>query len=141
MTIRFRAIPGHNLAILEHKGKILDEEFLSFYKELYESGDYNPSMNHLVDLREADSSSRSTDVLRDFAEFVRVRLTDADRRPKVAVVAPKDISFGLARVYDAYADAVPWDFVIFRSIEAALAWLGLSGDALNGEDRSSRDGS
>ena len=125
MTIRFRTMPDHNLAILEHIGRTPDDEFLAFYKEFFDSDNYASSMNLLVDLRKADSSPRSKEVLRDFAGFVSGRLAGIVTHPKVAVVASQDLSFGLARMYEVFADSVPWDFVVFRAIDAALAWLGL----------------
>jgi hypothetical protein len=140
MAIECRARPEHNLAILVHVGRIPDEEFLAFYKALYERGTLHPSMNLLVDLREADSRPRSSGVLRHLAEFMQVTYTDTTTRPKVAVVAPKDLSFGLAKMYGAFADSVPWEFVAFRAMDAALAWLGLPEDFLNrhGQDAQPR---
>jgi hypothetical protein len=128
MTIECRAIPEHNLAILVHVGSIPDEEFLAFYKSLYDRDALHPSMNLLVDLREADSRPRSSMVLRQLAEFMQVTHTGTTTRPKVAVVAPKDLSFGLAQMYGAFADSVPWEFVAFRAMDAAVAWLGLPED-------------
>ena len=136
MAIECRVRPEHNLAVLVHVGRIPDEEFLAFYKSLYESDALHPSMNLLVDLREADSAPRSSGVLRQLAEFMQTTYTDTTTRPKVAVVAPKDLSFGLANMYGVFAEAVPWEFVAFRAMDAALAWLGLPEDFL---DRHSED--
>jgi len=134
MPITYRTYLEHNLIILVHKGRIPDEEFLSFYKPLYKSNTSFASMDHLVDLREADSSPRSSDVLYQFANFMQSSFESLTTRPKVAVVAPKDLSFGLARMYEAFADSIPWDFTVFRTIEAALTWLGLPEDLINGDD-------
>jgi len=128
MPIAIETRPAENLIVLVHTGLVPDDEFLAFYRRLYESDDFDPAMNQLVDLREADSGPRSPEALRQFASFVRTRLNDLPSRPKVAVVAPKALSFGLARMYEAHADAVPWDFTVFRSLDAALAWLGVPED-------------
>jgi hypothetical protein len=131
MSIECHVRPEHNLAVLVHVGTIPDEEFLAYYKALYKSDTLHPAMNLLVDLREADSRPRSSKVLRQLAEFMQATHSETRARPKVAVVAPKDLSFGLAKMYGAFADAVPWDFVAFRATDAALAWLGLPEDFLN----------
>jgi hypothetical protein len=128
MSITFHTETEHNLIILVHTGTTPDDEFLAFYKGLYGSDTFDLSMNLLVDLREADSSERSADVLHEFADFVRAAHNSLTTHPKVAVVAPKDLSFGLARMYEAFTDSVPWDFTVFRVIEAALAWLGMPED-------------
>ncbi len=46
-------------------------------------------------------------------------------------MAPEDLTFGLARMYEAYAHSVPWEFKVFRAMDPALAWLGLPGSLLN----------
>jgi hypothetical protein len=143
MSIECRIRPEHNLAILVHAGTTPDDEFFAYYKSLYENGTLDPSMNLLVDLREADSRPRSSMVLRDLAEFMQGIHSDTTTRPRVAVVAPKDLSYGLAKMYSAFADPVPWDFVAFRAMDAALAWLGLPEDFLGrpGEDAEPRTAS
>lgn len=135
MAIKFHIIPEYNLAVLAHVGATSDIEFLAFYKKLFEGGQYDPAMNHLVDLRQADSTSRSSEILRQFAEYVQEKTADMKVRPKVAVVAPEDISFGLARMYEFFAGSVPWDFVVFRAWDAAVAWLGLPEDLIESLDR------
>jgi len=127
--------PEHSLAIMVHRGTTPDDEFLAFYKSLYKTDSVDTSTNLFVDLRNADSRQRSTEVLHQCAEFIQVALADATPPPKVAVVAPKDLSFGLARMYEAFADSVPWDFVVFRDVDAALAWLGLPGDLMDRYDK------
>jgi len=131
MSIEYHVSAEHNLVILLHVGNIPDDQFLDFYQSLFGSDRFDNSMNILIDLRQTDSSPRSSEVLRRFADFVKVQYTDKTARPKVAVVAPKDVSFGLARMYAAFADSVPWDFVVFRDMGAALGWLRVPEDLMN----------
>lgn len=135
MPISFKTKPEYNLIIQTHIGRIPDDEFLSFYKDLYCDDSFDRSINQLVDLRETDSSPRSSEVLGEFAEFIGAALVGVTTRPKVAVVAPKDLSFGLARMYEALTDTVPWDFMVFRTIDTALAWLGLPEDLVEVSDQ------
>ena len=128
MTIESHVRPEHNLVIFVHTGRVPDDEFLTFYKSFFESDTFKPPMNLLVDLRETNSSSRSPEVLLRFAESVEAKLADITANTKVAVVAPKDLSFGLARMYEILSDSVHWDFVVFRAMDAATAWLGLPED-------------
>lgn len=131
MTIEFNISPEYNLIIIVHTGTIKDDEFLAFYKSLFKSDSFDPSMNLLVDLRETDSTPRTSDALHQFAEFARRILGDTATRQKVAVVAPNDISFGLARMCEVFSVDLPWDFVVFRSIDAALVWIGAPEDFIN----------
>ena len=130
MPIRLQNKPDHNIYILSHEGEVSDNEFLTFYCQFFQSDGFDPSRNMLIDLHEADSRSRSADTLHLFAEFVREHLIDLTIQPKVAVVAPKSLSFGLARMYQSFALTVPWDFVVFRATDTALAWLGVSEDII-----------
>lgn len=131
MSITFHNKPEANLIICVHTGMVSDDKFLSYYKAMIESDSFSTEMNLLVDLRQTDSSSRSGDVLRKLANYMKLRLADTGTYPKVAVIAPKDVSFGLARMYEFFADSIPWDFVVFRSVDAALAWLRVSDDLLD----------
>ena len=123
--------PEYNLFIFSHKGEIPDNEFLDFYRQFFKGDKFDTSRKLLIDLREADSRPRNPGTLHQFAVFVRGHLKDPPARPKVAVVAPRSLSFGLARMYQSYADSVPWDYVVFRAIDAALAWLKVPEDIID----------
>ena len=128
MPIESHVRPEHNLAVFVHIGRVPDEEFLAFYKSFFENGTFKPPMNILVDLRETNSSSRSPEALLGFAESIQMKLAEITADTKVAVVSPKDRSFGLARMYEILAGSVKWTFVVFRAMDAAYAWLGLPED-------------
>ncbi|MGD2151346.1 MAG: hypothetical protein PVF99_12120, partial [Desulfobacterales bacterium] len=100
MPITYQLKPDERLVIFIHVGVVTDEEFLSFYKALYEENRFDKSFNALVDLRQTESTVRSAEALTEFAEFIYEQYTNITSRPKVAVVAPEDISFGLARMYE-----------------------------------------
>lgn len=131
MPITYRLKPNEKLVIFVHVGVLADDEFLSFYKTFHEEVHLDSPFNYLVDLRRAISSVRSPEVLREFASFMLTQSPKAAVPPKVAVIAPADVSFGLARMYEAYSDLVPSEFIVFRAADAALAWLGVSEDLLD----------
>jgi hypothetical protein len=101
-----------------------DDEFLASYKYLYEDSRLDNDCNLLVDLRQAESAIRSSQALKEFANFMRGRFKGVMTKTKVAVVAPSDLSYGLARMYEGYSALDSMDFVVFRAIDAALAWVG-----------------
>ncbi len=43
---------------------------------------------------------------------------------RLAIVVDSALSFGMARMYQAYADHVPWQTLVFERVEDAEAWLG-----------------
>ena len=135
MPVTYHLKPDERLVILVHVGAVTDDEFLSFYKALYEDDRFDKSFNLLVDLRRTESAVRSAEALKEFADFMRRQLVGSTAGPKIAVVAPKDISFGLARMYEVFSDDVPWEFEVFRAADAAFAWLGLSENLMNDLDQ------
>lgn len=134
MPINFDTKSEHNLIIFTHTGEISDNEFLDFYRQFFQGDTIDPPMKLLIDLREADSRPRNTDTLRRFAGFMKEHLSNTPTPLKVAVVAPKSLSYGLARMYQSYVDSLPWDFVVFRAIDAALAWLDVPEDLVDFDD-------
>jgi hypothetical protein len=122
ITCDFR--PDAKLAIFVHVGIVPDDEFLSSYRSFLEDPRFDPSFNLLVDLRRTSSTPRSSGALRTLAQFIRGVFRHNAVRPKVAVIAPEDLSFGLARMYEAFSESVLWEFAVFRAADAALAWLG-----------------
>lgn len=71
MPITYQLKPDERLVILSHVGAVSDNEFLSFYKALYEDTRFDKSFNLFVDLRLTESSARSPSALQDFADFMR----------------------------------------------------------------------
>ena len=138
MPITYQLRPDENLVILVHVGAVTDDEFMSFYKALFEDTRFDVSFNMLVDLRQAESSVRGAGTLKESAEFMRRQYVSTTARPKIAVVASEDISFGLARMYEAFSDAAHWEFEVFRSADTALAWLGLSENLIDDLDQNAQ---
>ena len=135
MPITFHFRPEENLVVCIHKGSRSD--ILESYKSMYENDSFDISMNRLVDVRQVGSSDISKpDSLEQLASFTKSQFAGVklDVRPKIAIIAPSDIGFGMSRMYEIYSDVIPWDLVVFRSVESALAWLGLPEDFMDSFD-------
>ena len=125
MPISFNFKPEYNVVICRHVGTIDDQEFISSYHSLFEEDRFDPAMDLLVDLRQADSSKRSQEAIQEFAGYLKGWMQKTEERSRVAVIAPEDVSFGLARMYEVYAEPAHRDFMVFRETNAALEWLGI----------------
>jgi hypothetical protein len=134
MAIETRYVADANLTVIAHVGQVSDNEFITFYSSFFAAGGLEPTSHLLVDLRLADSSSRSPAMLRKLADFITCSPVHIPARTKVAVVAPQDLAYGLARMYGALADAVPWKFRVFRSVEDAESWLAVPPGLANDSD-------
>ena len=133
MSITFHFRPKENLVICVHAGLTSGSEFLTSYKSLYKNHLFHTSMNRLIDLRQVEGSQVTIDSLRQLAEFVKGQEPSKGNtvKPKVAVIAPQDNVFNLTLKYEVYTKDIPWDFIIFHSSGAALAWLDLPGNLLD----------
>jgi hypothetical protein len=123
MPITCHCRQDQKLTIFLHTGIVSDEEFLSFYRAFYEDPRVDKTHDLLVDLRQAESTARSSAALKTFADFARSHTPAVSPRPKIAVIAPAAVSFGLARMYEAFSALVPADFTVFKDAADALAWL------------------
>ena len=130
MPIIFDFKPEYNLVVSRQVGTIDDEEFQNSYRSLFEDTGFKPSTNLLVDLRQADSSRRSQEAIQGFARYMKEWVQKVAKKSRVVVIAPKDVSFGLARMYEAYSESAHIEFAVFREAGAALEYLGIPEDAL-----------
>lgn len=126
MPISCRYKPEMKLVIFAHEGHVTDEEFLSFYRIYFEDPKFEDYCNYLVDLRLADSTSRKPEALLHLAAFLKQNYEDHSVEINIAVVAPQDLSFDLARAYEVYSCALPWHFQVFDKMMPALNWLGVT---------------
>ena len=113
-----------------HSAKVTNKELLDSYQALFANKSFDPSSNLLIDLRRTDSSLRRRPALEQLALFVKSKYTGQSSSPRIGVIAPKDLSFGLARMYDSFAESIPWEFAVFRTLEETLNWLGVNEAAL-----------
>ncbi len=123
MPITIALQPDQQLVIFRHVGDVADEELLAFYEGFFDRPDANDYLNLLIDLEQTTSVDRSSQALRSLASILQEKLQDSSRRLRAAVIAPADHSFGMARMYEVFSGRIPWDFVVLRDADAALAWL------------------
>ena len=73
---------------------------------------------------EARTSTKNYDSLQRLAEFKNEHyLKQGVRHVKIAIYAPGDLAFGIARMYDALAHQSPEEVRAFRDVRAAIRWL------------------
>ena len=76
----------------------------------------------LTDFTDIRRLSVNAEEVRDIA---RINITTAqiNRGICVAIVAPGDHAFGMARMWEGHVDATGWDTRVFRGMDEARAWL------------------
>ncbi|MBN1833631.1 MAG: hypothetical protein JW896_16125, partial [Deltaproteobacteria bacterium] len=91
---------GKLLTIHICSGTILKQELINAVKALYDS---EPSLNHLWDFTETDLSQIKGDDLKDIAEFAK-QYAPTRIGGRTALVSDSALGFGLARMYEAFAE-------------------------------------
>lgn len=128
MPISFRFDPDLHTLFYEFSGEVGEAELLEVAAKVASDSSIPPGRRELVDLSGLEHTSVSAGTLRRVAQL----FADNDRTPeqsKVAVVAPRDLFFGLSRMYEAYREGSAVRIRIFRSGEEARAWLELANGA------------
>ena len=111
--------------IVTHKvtGDLLVEDVQQAFAERTGHSDFRPGMSILWDLSEANASRMTSSDIRRIAGQNKARLKKAGVPYKAAFLAPRDIEFGLSRMYEMFADASLVENRVFRNLEDARRWL------------------
>lgn len=119
--------PG--LLVTQYRGHMRPDDVLGTLLRYLEDPDFDPAHAHLVDLQQ------TTELDFDFGRMMRLvsRLEPYYARrsegARTAILAPRDVAFGIARMYQSLlGDRPQFEIGVFRDRDAAAAFLGLSPD-------------
>ncbi len=124
MPITFTVNPEQGYYISKYAGRLSDDDLIGPWKEFLAEGGWAPGLNELADISELDGDGITLDGIMRLANFVAAILKKKSKSViKVAVYSPDDLSFGLARTYEAVSDDSIQEVHVFREREEAEAWL------------------
>jgi hypothetical protein len=106
-------------------GIVSDADAVPAYRQLYEDKRWKPGFHEIVDLREADVSGVTSRGLRAVSGMVDDYTGEECEEFRTAVIAPKDLPFGVARIYQAISDETPERVRVFRDVKTALEWMNV----------------
>lgn len=105
-------------------GLLTGQEILDAKTSLLRESDRLKGLHYgLIDLTDVAELRVTRD---DVLEFVQVDMQIALSVPRalaVAIVAPSDLAFGIARMWEAFAEVTRWNTHVFRSRAEADPWL------------------
>ncbi|MCX8045077.1 MAG: hypothetical protein N3B18_13240 [Desulfobacterota bacterium] len=99
------------------------EAIKSAAMDMMEDPDFKPGADALWDLREAQIKNFSAEDLRSLVFFIAEHQAKRGAGYKVAIVAERDLLFGGARMFEAFADSLPFSCRVFRNVEDAEQWI------------------
>lgn len=127
MPIEYRIDHERRLVFARGSGTLADGDFFTYQREVWSRSDV-AGYHELVDMTEVERIvPPSPGRLRDLATL-SASMDSAAPGSKFAIVAPKDLEFGLGRMYEAYRtlnEQSTKQVGVFRSLAEALAFLGV----------------
>ena len=124
MPITYTFDPPGQRVILVLSGLITDRDLFSAYEALYSDPEHRVGMDELADCRAVERLDVTTGGLVSLAAAT-ARLLDGHAQTwRVAIVAPADVVFGTARMYESFRAESPEQVQVFRDRREAEEWLG-----------------
>ena len=111
----------HDLTIHKYSGNLTEQGLLNTIQSFYED---SPTLYTLCDYSDASIDRISLAFVRQLYSMVQ-KLGFSRQGGKTAVVAPEDLVYGLARMFQIMSDIddFPFETRVFRSYEEAEQWL------------------
>ncbi len=118
MPISYRIDKSLRMVFTTAQGVLTGQDILTHLPRLREDPDFDPSYDQLVDFRDVIEIP----IPRGEMETISMHHVFNGRG---AVVAEKDIGFGMMRMYEVLSKFEPDQFKVFRDMAEARRWLGL----------------
>jgi hypothetical protein len=124
MPITFRIDAESGVVYTNVQGLVSADDILEALKSIMGHPEFRPGLNGLADLRNIEGDLFSGDV-RKIAELM-IEFRKKIGSSKTAVIVSKDVTFGMARTYQVFAEKSSIKTEIFRDKDEALQWLGIA---------------
>jgi len=121
MPISYEIDKASGLLLAKGVGQVTEADIAAFVNALLADPEYVHRKTCLVDFTDA-SFEVPSERIHELANRHRELLARATP-VKIAVVAPEDLCFGLARMYAHYRSLLGVEIVAFRDEVSARAWL------------------
>jgi hypothetical protein len=107
------------IVVLTVAGELEDSDLLRLAIDVESDPEIEPDFSLLVDLRGADGRNVTSNGVRELARRP-FALSPTSRR---GIVTPTELTFGMARMYEALRNAEGGAIRVFRDYEEAVRWV------------------
>jgi hypothetical protein len=104
------------------QGELSLEEIESEFAARLLNPAFRPGLGVLWDLRGASLTGLTTRQIETLVEFNHER-KDARGGGRAAIVVSQNLDYGIARVFQVYAEDLPWETMVFQDLEEATTWV------------------
>jgi len=120
MPLEIKYIDNGLGALFSGSGVVTGQELTNINE--FESEEYNKCKYWLYDFSETEIFDVSSEEIKTVASQ---DLSEAKEDPDIigAVVAPKDLIYGLVRMWEIYSEKTGWNVMVLRSRAEAETWI------------------
>jgi len=108
--------------VLTGRDDLVADDIVAALERAYGDPQFAPGMNVLCDLRNARTDLTPGDIRR-IVDFVS-RHREARGLGRSAVVAGRDVDYGMARIAQVHLEPLGVELAVFRDLQEAERWLG-----------------
>ena len=121
MSASYRIDKSLGLVFTTAQGVLMEQDIRTLRQRLREDSDFDPNYDHIIDLRDVVEFEISAAEMRKIADQHYI----FNESCREAIVAKKDISFAMARMYEMLRGSKSGEIKVFRDMAKARRWLGL----------------
>jgi len=122
LPISYRIDAAAGAVFTTASGDLTAEEAAGYLGKLLDQ--LTAPMNGLIDLREVAGVELDANAVGDLAHLTS-SFEERVAGARVALVASRDLVFGMARMYQSLRADAPYEIGVFRDMDEARFWLGL----------------
>ena len=108
-------------------GRVTGHDVRGYRTALMADPEWKPGFHRLVDLSEITKLETPTADVRQVAQEGKA-LADRFGEGKVAILAPRDFLYAMARMFQVFEENPDTSLEVFRDRQSAFEWLGLPPD-------------
>jgi len=124
MPIEFEHDRARSLLTVRMHGTVSGADLVAYAQHAVDDPEIDAATRDFIDLSGVTSVPIDSDGLRKFDSILQSG-GRVENPGKMAIYAPTDLTFGMARMFQSYRDGTAIDVQVFRAEDEALAFLDL----------------
>ena len=121
MPIKYKYHKEKDILLVTVEGELSLDDLDRFMNDITRSTEFPPDIKSIWDTQKATFASYNTGYVE---KYISIRKKYPERgNARIAVVADKDLSFGMARKFEMLSDILPQRMEVFRDFSKAEEWL------------------
>ncbi len=129
-NVKIRKSRHENVIIVEATGLVNMNTIIDTGMALARHEDFEKGMNQVYDISRATTDMPAPEIKQLVLEFDNYRSLFGENY-RLALVVARDLDYGLGRMFQVYAGELSIETGVFRSLEEAEDWAGVSAQAGN----------